>query len=251
MTQPDSKPKPTVHSALSDGLETVLSRSADTADGSLTHRTTSMSWPGRRIEDSLVPVAGGSLQPELIKLGKRSSLMAAIAVGISSVRHSNNAEELFSALHNANKEPLSTTDRTKDVHKRIQAVRDFKLPLLRGITIRPLVDNDTRKVQGPLPGTFDAINQGSAVIFPLPQNIIREKPRGRQLWSVITGFQEKLVPDNAPDGRSISGSHLETDFAVAIALRDIGALAMMGEEQFDALLGDAPYAYIISSTDRA
>jgi hypothetical protein len=253
MIEPDSEPTPasSLQRNIADGFEYLLSHSSNPIESSLT-RTTSMSWPSPRLDESLVPSTSGDLQPELLKIGKHSSLMGAIAIGISSVRQSGNARELFRALSGANKEPLSTTDRVKDVHKRIRAVRNFKLPLLEGIDIQPLANSDPAKLaKRPLPSTFDVIGRGSAIILPLPRGIIREKPRGRQLWSVITGIQEKVVPDEPENTTDVPGHHIETNFAVAIPLRDIGALAMVGEEQFDELVGDAPHAYVISSTDRA
>lgn len=256
MTDRKEAPK-SVHDAIFSGLETILSTTAGVAD-CLVRRSISASWPGERLDEALTAESHGDLQPERIRTGRYSSLMAAIAVGVSSVRRTEDAQMLFLDLSIANKEPLSTTDRIKDADKRMAAVRNFKLPWLREVSIKPLFEPKSAALaqQGPLGNAFAAIEQGGAIIVPLLPGMIHERPRGRQIWGAITGFHEEIVMAGESDSDvededrlHVSGKRILTKFVASLPLQNAGVLAMVKAKQLERLVDTRP-AYAIRSTSR-
>jgi hypothetical protein len=228
-------------------------------------RTYSLSWTADQL-NSLTPASGGNLSPELIDMGRRdSSLMAAVAIATNSVTRLGGIEELFAELRDANNEPNARTDSPKNIERRLRMVSRFKLPLLRQapfeteVVFEPLVPpgaGSARQRMSPIANTFSALDQGSAVIFPIPRGMVRQmtgsRGPGRTFWGVVTGYQEQVslpgiadsgVIDEPPESERPQPAQIE--FTIAVPLLGLGLLTLVRDEKLDKLFGDHPRAYIV------
>jgi hypothetical protein len=213
----------------------------------------SFNWPSDRIDDHIKSIARGDLYPEIATTGDNgSSLMAALAVAISSARRTRDAKKLFRDLNNANNNDMaSRTDSPRHAEGRLRIMaRDFIVPALGEVMIRPLLATG-RQARTPTPSQAmpltqvqETINKGGAVIMPLPKGQVPGLPKGRVSWGAVTGYEERVSAREA----DTPGPATDTEFAFTLAVPqpDLETIILIGAEKFDEWLGPATYAHKVS-----
>ncbi len=203
------------------------------------------------------PESVGILDPELVSLEQHdSSLVAALAIAISAVRGKESAHETFEQISPEARIHLTggprQADRIERARDTLRAVSGLKIPLLREVRVKPLVEGSkaTYSDEMPLPRIFRVLQAGGAVVLPVDLKPVGmpSKKRKSVLWGAVTGYAQhnsrqlgpySSVPvENAFDAPQQPEPTI--DFVVGIASRSVRLQATLNNIQLGDVVNQNP-----------